>query len=88
MAISIALKSFACPPKQVLTAIDQMDNAFVGTRVQSLKNFLPDAVDLKAVKDYDGDLALLGDAESFLLQLLDVSAMHVYALCRVETILG
>lgn len=74
MTVNIVLKSFSCPIPTILRAIDSLDYNFVGpSRSQGLRSLLPEPEDAKALKAYTGDRALLAEAETFELALMDVS---------------
>lgn len=73
MTINIVLKNFNCPMQQILDAINQLNYEFVTpSRSQGLRSLLPEPEDSKALKGYTGDRALLAEAETFLLRLMEI----------------
>jgi hypothetical protein len=73
MTVNIVLKNFNCPMQHILDAINALKFEFVTqARSQGLHSLLPEPEDAKALKAYTGDRALLAEAETFMLRLMEV----------------
>ena len=74
MQINIVLKNFnPLSAADVLHAISTLDsNVLSEERICGLQKILPEPEEAEMVRSYDGEIALLGDAERYFLNLIKV----------------
>lgn len=74
MNINIFLKQFRTSNDEIIQLIRNGDHDDIGAeKLRGLLKILPELDELDMLKTFDGDKARLGNAEKFLMQLLQVS---------------
>lgn len=72
--INIFLKQFRTSNEEIIQLIRNGDHDDIGAeKLRGLLKILPEMDELDMLKSFDGDRARLGNAEKFLMQLIEVS---------------
>ena len=81
--MAIAISRFKLTPEQIAQALEQASDDLSADQLSSLASILPSAEDAQIVKDYNGDTALLGKAETFVLAVSKVPRYAIRAKCML-----